>query len=286
MRWKLRPRIVAIGVVILTIGVPILINEAYKFNRGYLTVWGGSDVLAYFGTLIGSFGTFILGYIAWRQNERLLSIEKRSYLAENAGSAIVTELRIKGVRNIACNFDQHVEQVLMTDEKIDLFHFDYRTVSVECKLEPMDHTRHIALVRVQSILLQGFGGEGSARSIIEARNQDEKFSRVSISKGFDRFRVTIIISLKEFKDFVASIDNISSRVFINIELELLTDRYVATSLICKSTLYNPDFDEKEGIYSRFKTVETDPPQCFWSGVSLKDFDEVQIKLVDSPKHKI
>lgn len=40
--------------VFLIFGVPIIINECYKSNSGYATVWGGSDVLGYYGTILGS----------------------------------------------------------------------------------------------------------------------------------------------------------------------------------------------------------------------------------------
>ena len=46
--------LVALGAVFLVVGVPIIINECYKANCGYITVWDGSDVLGYYGTILGS----------------------------------------------------------------------------------------------------------------------------------------------------------------------------------------------------------------------------------------
>ncbi|MCD8356111.1 MAG: hypothetical protein LUE11_06030 [Clostridia bacterium] len=40
--------------VFLIFGVPILINECYKANIGYITLWGAADVLSYYGTLLGA----------------------------------------------------------------------------------------------------------------------------------------------------------------------------------------------------------------------------------------
>ncbi len=39
---------------ILTVVVPVIINELYKRNTGYLTVWGAADVLSYYGTVLGA----------------------------------------------------------------------------------------------------------------------------------------------------------------------------------------------------------------------------------------
>lgn len=41
--------------LILVIGGPIIINEAYKGNQGYLTLWGAKEVLAYYGTIVAAF---------------------------------------------------------------------------------------------------------------------------------------------------------------------------------------------------------------------------------------
>ena len=46
--------LVALGAVFLVVGIPIIINECYKANCGYITVWDGSDVLGYYGTILGS----------------------------------------------------------------------------------------------------------------------------------------------------------------------------------------------------------------------------------------
>ncbi len=43
-----------LGAIILFIGVPLIINECYKANCGYITVWDGADVLGYYGTILGA----------------------------------------------------------------------------------------------------------------------------------------------------------------------------------------------------------------------------------------
>ena len=46
--------LIILGAVFLIIGIPVIINECYKANCGYITVWDGSDVLGYYGTILGS----------------------------------------------------------------------------------------------------------------------------------------------------------------------------------------------------------------------------------------
>ena len=51
--------IAGIIALILIIGVPIVINELYKVNSGYMTIWGAADVLSYYGTVLGSCVTIV-----------------------------------------------------------------------------------------------------------------------------------------------------------------------------------------------------------------------------------
>ena len=46
--------LIVLGAVFLIVGIPVIINECYKANYGYITVWDGSDVLGYYGTILGS----------------------------------------------------------------------------------------------------------------------------------------------------------------------------------------------------------------------------------------
>ena len=46
--------LIILGAMFLIIGVPIVINECYKTNSGYTTVWDGADLLGYYGAILGS----------------------------------------------------------------------------------------------------------------------------------------------------------------------------------------------------------------------------------------
>lgn len=46
-----------LSALILIVGVPIAINELYKKNTGYITMWGAADVLGYYGTILGAIVT-------------------------------------------------------------------------------------------------------------------------------------------------------------------------------------------------------------------------------------
>lgn len=83
MRKKVLLLALILGIVVFSaIVIPIIINELYLINSGYITVWQGADVLAFYGALLGAIGTVALGLVAWKQNERLLKLEEIKYTLE------------------------------------------------------------------------------------------------------------------------------------------------------------------------------------------------------------
>lgn len=46
--------LLGLGAAFVLVGIPILINECYKAGGGYITMWGASDVLSYYGTVVGA----------------------------------------------------------------------------------------------------------------------------------------------------------------------------------------------------------------------------------------
>jgi len=276
--------IVAILVAILSllavIVVPLIINESYKSNEGYITVWGGSDVLSYFGAVVGAGGTIILGIVAWKQNARLLKLEENTFLASNVGSALLTEVTVTKIDSISVNFENHEEQIVFTNKaRKNTGLLVYDSVEITCKLEPFAQERHVALVNVKKVFLVGKHRDKTKQSILVANNSDEGYTRVAISKEFDRFKFTLIMSVEERRKFVESINDMHSVILMDVVLSLMTDKYVRTELKCRASLKNPDYDEKEGIYSHFKIAETEPPMCFWQGAEVMDKKKVLIKSV-------
>lgn len=46
--------LLGLGAAFVLVGIPILINECYKAGGGYITMWDASDVLSYYGTVVGA----------------------------------------------------------------------------------------------------------------------------------------------------------------------------------------------------------------------------------------
>lgn len=62
IRWVLLA-VIVLGIII---GGPIIINEFYRNNSGYMTIWGAADVLTYYGAIIAASGAAIGVYCSIR----------------------------------------------------------------------------------------------------------------------------------------------------------------------------------------------------------------------------
>ena len=62
----------------LIIGVPIAINECYEANCGYLKVWSKSDILNYYGIILGSTVTVAVFVITVRFTKKRLITDLRN----------------------------------------------------------------------------------------------------------------------------------------------------------------------------------------------------------------
>ena len=59
-----------LALLAVVIGIPVIINESYKANSGYMTIWGAADALSYYGAIIaasiGVVGVYFTVYMANR----------------------------------------------------------------------------------------------------------------------------------------------------------------------------------------------------------------------------
>ena len=70
--------IVFIIIIFLVFGIPIIINECYKVDSGYITMWDASAMLGYYGSILGTSITVItlVATISFTKKQ----IQRESYL--------------------------------------------------------------------------------------------------------------------------------------------------------------------------------------------------------------
>lgn len=100
-KWAIGGLLVFAAIIV----VPVIINAMYLVNDGYITVWSGADVLAFYGATLGAVGTIVLGVVAWAQNKRLVELEEAKYKLEMRPFVILTDWRVRpfNVQDILSN---------------------------------------------------------------------------------------------------------------------------------------------------------------------------------------
>ena len=276
MKSKLSLRKIIIIIGILIIAGITFINWIFHFHL-IDTKWEGGDALAFFGSIFSGIGTIILGYIAWKQNDRLLKVEENTFIASNSGSAVLTEVSLEGTKRVATNLFLHEEQIVYSEaaEKADK-PMDYNSVQLTCKIESLDRSKHIAFVNVKRVLLI-ITGEQNNQVVMSLDNPSIQYSKVAISKDFDRFKITIILTKEEKQSFIETVDSMYSTIDIDLDLSFVTDNYVKTDLLCRAVLVEPNYSSDEGIYCDFRSSIEELPMCFWKGASLLRKDDIMIK---------
>lgn len=72
---------------VVALAIPFAINELYKMNCGYITVWGGADVFSFYGDIIGAIATiigvyFTIDYSNFKNKEDEIKSVKPSLFTE------------------------------------------------------------------------------------------------------------------------------------------------------------------------------------------------------------
>lgn len=117
--------LIIIGIVAVTISIPFLINNSYQAGKGYQTLWGASEVLAFYGEYLSFIGTIALGIIAVYQSYKAQKVnEQLSRLQAASFFSMVTlnQLIINKNKNSFSSFiDSRIDQSLSRD--IVIFNF-------------------------------------------------------------------------------------------------------------------------------------------------------------------
>ena len=71
---------------LIVVLAPIIVNELYKLNNGYLTLWDAGDMLSYIATIISAAATFFISWIAITQSKKANKISDRLLKLEEINS--------------------------------------------------------------------------------------------------------------------------------------------------------------------------------------------------------
>lgn len=74
--WWFLVLAIIVGIFFI-VGVPLIINQCYIKNSGYITVWGGTEVFSYYASVLSFMGTVLLGIVTVWQNRKSIDINDK-----------------------------------------------------------------------------------------------------------------------------------------------------------------------------------------------------------------
>lgn len=257
-----------VAALICFFGIPYIIQFLYCPNWPidiFQVDWEASDALGYTAGVLSFLGTMFLGWVSWKQNQTLQKKQDDTFIAENSCMVLINKVEFKNMTHKAVNLNIHPETIVVTNlakkVKSPLY---YR--SFECIIELKHTNKYPVVVRVIEATLQ------AQKERLKFERYDDCFTRIEISKNMSRFQLTFITSQNEMDKIGPIILNKCKSIFLNIRLEVVTDKYVSTILICRNTLRLKE-ETDDAIYI------SDPKEAvsFWYGNSILSSESIQYR---------
>lgn len=253
------------------VGLAFFTNALFKIHIGgiFAAEPEAGAALSYIGALLGSIGTITLGWIAYKQNEKLQAMEDNNFIASNSSMIVINRIQVKKVAGIPVNYNIHSEQILR-EVKCDEFYpagyeFAVEASALGTAIPSMLHA-------VDGKLILTDKGEEVANAFLE--NEIECFSRIAVLKDSIKFSITVCLSKETRLKFESAITNGSPDLLIEFKFQTVTDKYVATTCQCRS--YGTYLDDNKVVTWYIKE-----PMVFFYGHELLDRRKIKIAGEDN-----
>lgn len=260
--------LMTIGCITVSIIIALAVNYLYKtpVTDLWKENWAVGDALNYIATMIGAICTFILSVVAYKQNEKLQDMENFSYIANNSCMVLIKKLAIDTQYSTFTDFDY--SQILAEDDNQDKILSGYK-VEVKLKKASKDMFAIPSLIRVEKCTLLICNEDGTLESSLWLNNIREGYTRVAIFEEIMVFNCDLLVKHIEREKFIKAIHKADGRLTIEMEFDIVTDKYVSTR--CKSRAYCNCSENKEKII-----WECEEPMVFFYGHELRRKEDIVV----------
>ena len=183
--------------LIAVVGVPFAINELYKLDKGYITVWTGPELLAYYGTIVGAAATIIalVGTILFTrrqiQYEQFVQAQTTKWkkIEELINSAIILAEPMninspKGGAELVRHSNKLLEAMNCIDTSLDvddeLAIHDLRKQLRKLIQQEVQIARQYGLMIIQSPSASGTSSKELAKQVEDLRSSE--YNKLLVSK--------------------------------------------------------------------------------------------------------
>ena len=232
-----KKQLIWIGIVTILIAIFLAfgLNLLFKVHTdGIISAeWKAGDALNYVASIFGAVGTIILGYVAYKQNDRLQEMENNNYIANYSSMVLMNNIYIKQDADIPVNWEIHSEQIIKDcdwDEKTSYlgYKFTFNAKSMGNGIPALIHIKDC------NIFCSDENNENMS-SYLFGKNYSNVYSRIAIHQdGNIKFGMTYVIDAKKRVEFENAIKQSAYSVVVEIVFDIVTDKRVVTQCKCIS----------------------------------------------------
>ena len=267
-----KKQLIWIGIVVILIATLLAfgLNVLFKVHiDGFFSAeWEAGDALNYVASIFGAVGTIILGYVAYKQNDRLQEMENNNYIANYSSMVLMNNIYIKQDADIPVNWEIHSEQIIKDcdwDEKTPYlgYKFTFNAKSMGNGIPALIHIKDCNI----------FCSDESNKSMsshLFGKNYSNLYSRIAIHQNENiKFGMTYVIDAKKRVEFEDVIKQSAYSVVVEIVFDIVTDKSVVTQCKCISHCDGKNCANQI-------TWEDKDPKVFFYGHNIVSINELKI----------
>ena len=230
--------------------------------------WEAGDALNYVASIFGAVGTIILGYVAYKQNDRLQEMENNNYIANYSSMVLMNDIYIKQEADIPVNWEIHSEQIIKDcdwNEKTPYlgYKFTFNANSMGNGIPALIHIKDC------NIFCSDESNENLSSHLF-GKNYANVYSRIAIHQnGNIKFGMTYVIDAKKRVEFENAIKQSAYSVVVEIVFDIVTDKSVVTQCKCISHCDGKNCANQI-------TWEDKDPKVFFYGHNIVNINELKI----------
>lgn len=267
-----KKQLIWIGIVVILIATLLALglNVLFKVHTDgiFSAEWEAGDALNYVASIFGAVGTIILGYVAYKQNDRLQEMENNNYIANYSSMVLMNNIYIKQDADIPVNWEIHSEQIIKDcdwDEKTPYlgYKFTFNAKSIGNGIPALIHIKDCNI----------FCSDESNKNMsshLFGKNYSNVYSRIAIHQNENiKFGMTYVIDAKKRVEFENAIKQSAYSVVVEIVFDIVTDKRVVTQCKCISHCDGKNCANQI-------TWEDKDPKVFFYGHNIVSINELKI----------
>lgn len=258
--------------ILIAIILSFVLNVLFKVHSDgiFSAEWKAGDALNYAASIFGAVGTIVLGYVAYKQNDKLQKMEDNNYIANYSSMIILNTISINQVNKVMTriNPDECPEQIIIDSDWKDKtpylgYKFIFNAKSIENGIPALIHIKDCNI----------FCSDESNKNMIShlfGKNNSNEYSRIAIHQDENvKFEMTYVIDAKKRVEFESAIKQSEYSVVVEIVFDIVTDKSVVTACKCISHCDGKNFSNQI-------TWEDKDPKVFFYGHNIVSINELKI----------